>query len=307
LNRIVNRIGNAERATLNGKRGTLSYNERMFKRQKTGSILCPSCGKLVGVREAECWSCGRKNPGMWGFAAAFRSLGHLGFSSMVVWGCAALYIAMLAVDPGGIGMKGLSILAPSSRSIIIFGASGAIPVFGFDRWWTVLSAAWLHGNLLHIVFNMLWVRQLAPATTELYGASRAVIIYTIASIAGFLLSSTAGLIFGATPILRGAQFTLGASAPIFGLLGALVVYGRRTGSSHLKGQALNYAIILFVFGFMMPNIDNYAHLGGFIGGYAAARLLDPLRPERGNHLVAAVICLAATALSIIASIVTAFA
>jgi rhomboid protease GluP len=205
-------------------------------------------------------------------------------------------------------MHGMSILAPSGQSVLVFGASGAIPVFAMGRWWTVLSAAWLHGGLLHIVFNLLWVRQLAPATVELYGASRAVIIYTIASITGFLLSSWAGLLFAASPVffLRGAAFTLGASAPVFGLLGALVVFGRRTGSSHIGGQAMTYAVILFVFGFMMPNIDNFAHLGGFLGGYGAARWLDPLRRERADHSLAAFICIAATVLSIVASVVTAY-
>jgi rhomboid protease GluP len=112
------------------------------------------------------------------------------------------------------------------------------------------------------------------------------------------------LIFGATPIffLRGASLTIGASAPIFGLLGALVLYGRRGGSSYIGGQAKTYAVILFVFGFIMPGIDNYAHLGGFLGGYAAARWLDPLRPERGDHLIVAVVCIALTALSILASL-----
>jgi len=245
---------------------------------------------------------------MWGFSSTFRQLGDLGFASIVMWGCIALYLATLAIDPGGIGMRGLSILSPSTKSAVIFGASGAIPVFGLDRWWTVLSAAWLHGNLLHIFFNLLWVRQLAPATAELYGASRSIIIYTVSSIVGFLLSSSAGLLFGASsiPFLRGAQFTLGASAPIFGLLGALVVYGRRTGSRHIKGQALNYAIILFIFGFVMPNIDNFAHLGGFVGGYAAARWMDPLQPERGDHVILAIACLVATALAIVASVVSSF-
>jgi rhomboid protease GluP len=276
----------------------------MFKRQKTGSILCPSCGKLVGVQDKECWNCGRRNPGMWGFAFILRRMGNnFGFVSIVIWGCAALYLAMLLYDPHGIRMSGMSILAPGNRSLFTFGASGAIPVFGYGRWWTVLSAAWLHGNLLHILFNMMWVRQLAPAASELYGTSRIVIIYTVSSIFGFLLSSCAGWLFGATPIffLRGAALTVGASAPIFGLLGALVVYGRRGGSSYIGGQAKTYAIILFVFGFIMPGIDNYAHLGGFLGGYAAARLLDPLLSERIDHLVAAIICLALTALSILAS------
>lgn len=246
---------------------------------------------------------------MWGFTSLLRRVGaDFGFTSLVIWGCSALYLATLLVDLPGIQMQGMSILAPSGRSVVIFGASGAVPVFFYDRWWTVLSAAWLHGNLLHIVFNMLWIRQLAPATAELYGASRTVIIYTVSSILGFFLSSWAGLIFIGSPLhfLRGAAFTLGASAPIFGLLGALVVYGRRGGSSHISSQAMTYAVILFVFGFIMPNIDNYAHLGGFLGGYAAARILDPLRPERVDHFIAAAICIALTALSVLASILTVF-
>jgi rhomboid protease GluP len=281
------------------------HNEKMFKRQRTGSVLCPSCGKLVGVGDAECWNCGRRNPGMWGFAGVLRRLGNdFGIVSVITWACIALYVAALLFDPRGAGRSGMSMLAPSSASLFAFGASGAIPVFGYGRWWTVLSAAWLHGNILHILFNMMWVRQLAPAVAELYGASRTVLIYTASSILGFLLSSLAGLLFAGTPLffLRGASLTVGASAPIFGLLGALVLYGRRGGSSHIGGQAKTYAVILFVFGFVMPGIDNYAHLGGFLGGYAAARWLDPLKPERVDHMVAAVVCLALTALSIIVSI-----
>ena len=65
---------------------------------------------------------------------------------------------------------------------------------------------------------------------------------------------------------------------------------------------MTYAVILFVFGLVMPGIDNYAHLGGFLGGYAVARWLDPLRPERLDHLIAAIACLVLTALSVIASV-----
>jgi rhomboid protease GluP len=276
--------------------------------KKTGSVVCPSCGKLVGVQDQECWNCGRRNPGIWGFAPLLRKLGYdLGFTSIVTWGCAALYVITLLYDPRGIGMSGLDILSPSNQSVFIFGASGAIPIFGYGRWWTVLSAAWLHGSFLHILFNMLWIRQLAPATAELYGASRSIVIYTISSIAGFLLSSLAGFIFAGSSLsfLRGAGLTLGASAPIFGLLGALVVYGRRGGSSHISShissQAMTYAAVLFVFGFVISNVDNYAHLGGFVGGFAAAYALNPMRPERITHLIVALICLALIALSILAS------
>jgi rhomboid protease GluP len=242
---------------------------------------------------------------MWGFGALLRRAGtDFGFTSIITYGCVALYIASLVIAPRAIGMNGLSMLSPGTNSLFLLGASGAIPVFRYDRWWTVLSAAWLHGNLLHIFFNLMWLRQLAPEVSELYGASRAAVIYTVASIVGFSLSSLAGYFFGGIPIIGGAAFTVGASASIFGLLGALVLYGRRAGSSHIRSQAMSYAVVLFLFGFIMPNVDNYAHLGGFIGGYVTAQILDPLRPERTDHFIAAIICIALTVLSVAASIVT---
>jgi rhomboid protease GluP len=243
---------------------------------------------------------------MWGFAPALRRLSQdLGFTSIVIWGCAALYLASLLVDVGGIRTSGMfSMLSPSLRSLFMFGASGALPVFYYGRWWTVLSAGWLHGGILHIGFNMMWVRQLAPAASELYGIPRVAIIYSISSVAGFVLSSIAGLVLGGISIsfLHGAQFTVGASAPIFGLLGALVLYGRRGGSSHVSSQALGYAVVMFVFGLVMPGVDNFAHLGGFLGGYAVARFLDPLKPEKVSHLLAAVSLLILTGLSILVSL-----
>ena len=277
----------------------------MFRRQRTGSVLCSSCGKLVGVQDDICWNCGRRNPGLWGFASSLRRLGYdLGFVPIVIGACGILYVLSLAIDPRGIRSGGISFLSPSSRSLVWLGASGAIPVFGLGRWWTILSAGWLHGNLLHIVFNVMWLRQLAPAAAELYGGPRMVIIYTISSAVGFLLSSSAGIFFGNIPILGGAALTVGASAPIFGLLGALVVYGRRGGSSHIGGQAMSYAVIMFVFGLIMPGIDNWAHLGGFLGGYAMARWLDPLRPEKIAHVVGALVLLVLSAVSILLSLLS---
>ncbi|HSK08788.1 MAG TPA: rhomboid family intramembrane serine protease [Vicinamibacterales bacterium] len=280
----------------------------MFKRQRTGSVVCPSCGNLVGVNDERCYNCGRWNPGLWGFTPVLRRLGNdLGFTPMVIGGSALLYVASLLLSGRNIGMSGLfSLLSPSTEAVFLLGASGAIPVFHFDRWWTVLSAAWLHGGLLHILFNMMWVRQLAPATGGLYGPSRLVIIYTIAGIVGFVMSSVFGYVLPGVPILGGAGFTIGASAPIFGLLGALVRYGHRTGSSLVRSQAWGYALMLFVFGLIMPGVDNWAHAGGFAGGYLAGMWLDPLTPERQDHLFIALGCIAATVLSILASVVLGF-
>jgi membrane associated rhomboid family serine protease len=274
----------------------------MLGRRRTGSVLCPSCGKLVGVADATCLNCGRRRPGMWGLTSVFRRLGRdAGFVQAVIGGTVLLYALTLAADPEHIGMSGFfSILSPSPQSLLRFGASGALPVFGLGRWWTVLSAGWLHAGLLHILMNVLWVRQLAPDTAELYGPGRMVILYTAGSVCGFLASSAAGAFL---PFLGGGLFTVGASAPIFGLLGGLVCYGRRAGSRAVSSQAWSWAAMLFVFGFFFRGIDNWAHAGGFAGGYLAGYWLDPRLPERGDHVMLAVACLVLTALSIVASLV----
>ncbi len=273
--------------------------------RRSGSVLCPSCGTLVGVNDAQCLTCGRRNPGLWGFTAVLRDLGDdMGFVTLALWACGALYLASLAADVGGIRMQGIfSMLSPSIQSLFLFGASGAVPVFRFGRWWTVLSAAWLHGGALHIVFNMMWVRDLAPPTARFYGPGRTVIIYTVSAITGFLASSVAGAYFSFMPdVLRGAGFTVGASAPIFGLLGALLHYGHRGGGAMVSQQAKSLALSMLLFGFVMPGVDNWAHLGGFAGGYLAARWLDPLKPERGDHVLAALFCLLLSLASILVSV-----
>ncbi|HEY7790016.1 MAG TPA: rhomboid family intramembrane serine protease [Vicinamibacterales bacterium] len=282
-----------------------------LKRQKTGSVVCPSCGLLVGVRDGKCYNCGRSNPGLWGFAPLVRHFGgQFNFVSLVVWGCCILYVLSLVATLGmgqNIGMGGFfDILAPSSTSLVLLGAAGAYPVFYLGSWWTILSASWLHGSLLHILFNMLWVRDIGPAVEEVFGSARTIIIFTIAGVVGFLCSSVAGLWMGGPGVpffMRGATLTIGASASIFGLLGALVHYGRRGGGHLIHREAWMYAIILFAFGLFFPGIDNYAHAGGFIGGFLASMLLDPARRERTDHLMIAFGCLAATALAILASVV----
>ena len=285
----------------------------MFKRQRTGSVVCASCGSLVGVNDDKCYNCGRRNPGLWGFGPMLRSFGNdLGFVALVVYGCVTLYAVglLLTVMFGGDVMGGgspMSILSPDGRALFLLGASGYEPIFTYGRWWTILSAGWLHAGILHIFFNLLWIRQLGPATADIYGPGRMVIIYTIAGAVGFLLTALAGYFLWWMPIpfLRGSPLTVGASASVFGLLGALVHYGRRGGSSLIRAEAMGYATALFVMGFIIPGVDNYAHAGGFLGGYLTSLWLDPLKPERMDHLALAAICLGLTALSILVSLIAA--
>lgn len=265
-----------------------------FQRKTTGSVVCPGCGLLVGVQDDRCYNCGRWNPGMWGFAPALRRLGtDFGFVPFVIGVSIVLYMTTLILSGSEMGMGGVNLFAPDYRMLVLFGAAGTLPVFGLGEWWTIFSASWLHGSALHIFFNMLWVRQLGPATADIYGAGRMIIIYTLGGACGFLVSTFAG-----------SQITIGASASIFALLGALVYYGRTSGSSMIRREALYYAGMLFFFGLIMRGVDNFAHGGGFIGGYVIAMALRPLREERIEHMVAALVCLGATALAIVASILT---
>jgi rhomboid protease GluP len=225
--------------------------------------------------------------------------------------CVVAYGLSLALDPSGIGFQGLNMFSPSPEASERMGCSGIYPVWKYGRWWTVLSAGWLHGSLLHIFFNLYWVRILVPQVAELYGAGRTVIVYTLASVVGFIMSSTAPLlILRVVPGLAGAlqvfpgfgYFTLGASAALMGLWGALVHYGRRTGSSRLRSWAWTNVLYFMVFGLVMRGIDNWAHLGGFLGGWLVASLLDPLKPESTNHVIVAILCIVASVASIVASL-----
>jgi rhomboid protease GluP len=275
----------------------------VLSRKTSGSVVCPSCGSLVGVNDDRCYNCGRANPGMWGFAPILRQLGNdLGFVPLVIGASVILYVMSLVASGSSIGLfGGLDILSPSTAALLRFGASGAIPVFAYGAWWTVLSATWLHGSLLHILFNMMWVRDLGPQTATIVGPARTVIIYVVSGACGFLLSSAMGYYAYGIPFLSGARLTVGASASIFGLLGALVHYGRVSGSSFIHAEAMRYAVILFVFGLVMRGVDNYAHAGGFIGGYAVSMFFNPLTRERGDHMLIAVACLAASFLAVVMS------
>jgi rhomboid protease GluP len=227
----------------------------------------------------------------------------MGFVPLVMGATITLYVLSLLLSRSNLQ----AMLSPSSEILFLLGASGEVPVMFYGRWWTFLTAGWLHGGVLHLLFNVLWIRQLAPAVADLYGPARMIIIYVASGVGGFALTTfVAAYLDIPIPFLRGAEYiTVGASAPIFGLLGSMVYYGRRTGSSIASQTGLQYALILGVFGFIFPGVDNLAHGGGFAGGYFMSQLLDPLKPERVDHMVIALACLVATFLALGASVITA--
>ena len=100
------------------------------------------------------------------------------------------------------------------------------------------------------------------------------------------------------------MFTVGASAPIFGLLGALVYYGRRTGNATSARPACSTRCSSASSAYLSRG-GQLGPRGGFVGGFLAALLLDPLKPERVDHLVVAAACLLVTVVALVASFVTA--
>jgi rhomboid protease GluP len=264
----------------------------MFRKTR-GAILCPSCGRLTNAEARVCLVCGRRNPGMWGFAQPLRAVfSRRRFTDVVTVACIAAYLLSLLVDPtSAFRPRGfLDGFAPSNQALLALGATGAWPM-GMGRWWTLLTAIYLHGGILHILFNILWIRQLGPAVEELYGPARTAVVFTISGVAGFVVSNAVGI-----------PLTVGASGSIFGLLGAIVAYGRRRGGT-FGAQVLRqygvWALVLFAFGFFMPGVNNYAHGGGFIGGLGCGYVLSfaERRSEGGLDQLLAAGCLALTALS----------
>ncbi len=285
-----------------GRRWALSGGRLVF-RQRSGSSLCYACGKLNRVDAPVCFYCGRRNPGLWGFGATIgRLVGGLDFAALVTVVAVTAYIASLALNPrAALAPRGVfDLLAPSGRALYALGMAGALP-WREGHWWTILTAIYLHGSLLHIVFNLLWIRQLLPDVEEVYGQARTIVIFTLSGAAGFIVSNAAG-----------TAFSLGASGAVFGVLGAMVRYGRRRGGPFgvaVFRQYGTWALILFIAG-LLPgmHVDNWGHAGGFAGGWLVTILLGARdqRPERGTDRVLAATCLVLTAGAFAIQLWTAF-
>ncbi|SUZ49079.1 uncharacterized protein METZ01_LOCUS1933 [marine metagenome] len=264
-------------------------------RQTQGSLVCSHCGKLVGINEPTCPFCGAWRPGLYGWAPVLQRLvGHnLDLFSLIVASCVTLYAIALLLQPEAITQPRsiLSILSPGGRALFQLGMTGGL-AWQLGWWWTLFTAIYLHGSLLHIVFNVMWIRNLGPAVTEVFGPARAFVLFNLGGAFGFLVSN----VMTNTP-------TIGASGSIFGLLGALIVYGRRRGSSMMSQQLWQWAIVLFVFGFLMPGINNWAHAGGFAGGWGCAYLMGFIDEQRESTamVLLALAFIAVTVIGIILS------
>lgn len=148
------------------------------------------------------------------------------------------------------------------------------------EWWRLLTAAFLHGGILHIAFNMyvLWV--IGPQLESLFGHVRFIVLYLLAALGGSIASYT----FGPVNTL-----SVGASGAIFGLMAALIVAGRS-----MRADVTQIVVLLLVnvvIGFVAPGIDWRAHLGGAVVGAVVAAIMA-YAPRQSQVLWQTLGCLA---------------
>ena len=243
------------------------------------SLLCPNCRKLVSRDEPTCPYCGISNPGSpWKnnfWTKGFRNPDQV--IKAIIYINVGMYVLSILFNPRGTGMamNPFSLLSPDSNSLFFLGATGTVPIFKYGRWWTLLSANFLHGSLLHIIFNMMAFKQLAPLIIREYGIYRMVSIYLIGGVLGYVVSLFAGI-----------PFTIGASASVTSLIGAALYYGKRRGCVY--GQAIyrqlgGWAITIFLFGFIVPGINNWGHGGGMAAGALLGFLLGFNEQKRESY------------------------
>jgi rhomboid protease GluP len=256
------------------------------------SILCPHCSKLISVAEHKCPHCGISRPGArWKNIPITRGLLQSDqLIKTIIYANVGMYLISLLMNPTRMGLSAnpFMFLSPSNGALLLLGSTGTIPIDQGHRWWTLVSANYLHGGILHIVFNMIALYQIGPLVLREYGANRLIGLYTIGGIFGFLVSYFAGV-----------QLTLGASAAVCSLIGASLYYGKSRGGTY--GQAIykqisGWVLMLFIFGFMVPGINNWGHGGGIVGGIVLGYFLGYQERTRENlfHKSLAGVCVVLT-------------
>jgi rhomboid protease GluP len=191
--------------------------------------------------------------------------GGLPFTQLLI----ALNLLSFAIMVVQGGMAGLNvfkvIVSPDPYLLIHSGAQFWPLVLADGEWWRLLTYAFMHGGILHLLFNMVALYQIGPLIESEIGRSRFLILYTFTAVTATL----ADLLWHANvPVV-------GASGALLGLIGFAVVWYHRLGgyqALELRNFMLKWAAFTFIFGILV-GADNAAHLGGALGGAAIGFIL----------------------------------
>jgi rhomboid protease GluP len=207
--------------------------------------VCPYCQAHLGPRAID-----RRNPGeiLGGLIPQARFT-----TIMILLINTALFLVQTFAPQSGITQAGQSVPA----------------VLMDDQWWRLITAGFLHGGILHILMNSWVLFDLGAEVEMLYGTSRLIVFYFISTVTGFAASSHIG----------GGHFSVGSSAGIFGLIGAMLAFGfteRSALGAQVKSLYTRWVIYGLVLSFI-PGVDFWAHVGGFSGGFIAGWLASTPR------------------------------
>ena len=142
--------------------------------------------------------------------------------------------------------------------------------------WRLLTGEFFHGSILHLLVNMYSLYVIGSQVENFFGKAKYLLIYIFSAVTASALSI----------ILNINTASIGASGAIFGLTGALLYFGyyyRVYFGNPLISQIVPIIIINLIFGFTIPGIDNYAHIGGLIGGLLLAMAIGMKTDEESHN------------------------
>ncbi len=210
----------------------------------TSDRVCPYCEMQLGPRAIE-----RRDPG----EVLGGLIPHARFTTIMI----------LLINTGLFLADYLNPQAVLTR----FGASLPAPYMQ-GQWWRLITAGFLHGGVFHILMNSWVLFDLGAEVEQLYGTSRLIVFYFVSTITGFWTSSHLGF-----------HSSVGSSAGIFGLIGAMLAFGvsdRSALGSMVKSLYMRWVIYGLVLSFL-PGVDFWAHVGGLAGGFITGWLASTPR------------------------------
>jgi len=245
--------------------------------QRCGRTICAECQTqaAVGVHCPECVREARESAPRTKSAARTRITSSMRSTSgvpVVTYTLIALNVLFFALD------------FVTGRTLFFWLAYQSD--FTVTQPWRMISAAFLHASILHLLFNMYSLFIFGPVIERLVGRGRYLVLYLLAAFGGSV----------AVLVLAPTQTVVGASGAIFGLLGAFFVIQRRLGGN--STQLLILIGLNVVFGFVIPNVSWQAHIGGLLVGAAVAAIYHSTR--RRNQRVVQIVSVAAVAAALIA-------
>jgi len=247
----------------------------------TKDRVCPYCNERVGERAID-----RRDP-----SPILGLIPNAQFvTSIILLVNIGLYIATTLYSMRGGNAN--AFFGIDGQTLFNFGAKYSAAIRA-SQWWRLVTAGFLHGGLLHIGMNSLALFQVGAQVEQIYGASRMLVIYFVATISGFYLS------------YRFASYSLsvGASAAIMGLIGAMIAlsaHHRSALTSAIRRDYIVWVVLILVMGRLSSQIDNYAHIGGLAGGFGLAYFAGLPRwdgsPREQGWRIASYVCIGLTAL-----------